>query len=98
MNYKQFAPRVGLAYSLDSKTVIRAGAGIFYSNLITEGGMQSLEINPPNNVRVSFTTNKALPPTLVLSNGFAPDALSLANASKVELVSYDRRAITPADY
>lgn len=98
VNYKQWAPRLGVAYSLNSKTVIRAGAGIFYSNLITEGGMQSMEINPPNNVRVSFTTNKNLPPTLLLQNGFASDALSLSNASNVELVSYDRKGVTPADY
>jgi hypothetical protein len=98
VDYKQWAPRLGVAYSLNSKTVIRAGAGVFYSNLITEGGMQSLEINPPNNVRVSFTTNKALAPTLLLSNGFASNALSVANASNVELVSYDRRGITPTDY
>lgn len=98
IDYNQWAPRVGLAYSLDSKTVIRSGFGIFYSNEITEGGMQSLEINPPNNVRVSFTTNKNAAPTLILSDGFAPDALSLSNASNVELVSYDRRGITPADY
>jgi hypothetical protein len=98
VDYNQWAPRLGVAYSIDSKTVIRAGAGIFYSNLITEGGMQSLEVNPPNNVRVSFTTNKALPPTLLLSDGFAPNALSLANASNVELVSYDQRGVTPADY
>jgi hypothetical protein len=60
--------------------------------------MQSLEINPPNNVRVSFTTNKALPPTLILSNGFAANALSLSNASNVELVSYDIKGVTPTDY
>ncbi len=29
-DYKNFAPRIGLAYSPDSKTVIRAGYGIFY--------------------------------------------------------------------
>jgi hypothetical protein len=98
VDYKQFAPRAGLAYSLNGKTVIRAGAGTFYSNMITEGGMQSLEINPPNNVRSGFTTNKALPPTLILSNGFAADALSLANASNVQLISYDRKGVTPVDY
>ncbi|PWU10262.1 MAG: hypothetical protein C5B51_04620 [Terriglobia bacterium] len=98
VNYRQWAPRLGLAYSLDPKTVIRTGFGVFYSNLITVGGMQSMEVNPPNNVRVSFTTNKALPPTLLLSNGFPSGALSLANASNVELVSYDRKGVTPADY
>jgi Carboxypeptidase regulatory-like domain/TonB dependent receptor len=98
VNYNQWAPRLGVAYSLDSKTVIRAGFGTFYSNLITEGGMQSMEINPPWNVRSVFTTNKKVAPTLILSQGFPADALSLANASNVELVSYDRKALTPTDY
>ena len=30
MNYKEFAPRVGVAYQLDSKTVLRAGYGRAY--------------------------------------------------------------------
>jgi hypothetical protein len=98
VNYNQWAPRLGMAYSLDSKTVIRAGAGTFYSNMITEGGMQSMEINPPWNIRSVFTTNKKVAPTLLLRNGFAPSALSLANASNVELVSYDRKDLTPTDY
>jgi hypothetical protein len=98
VNYNQWAPRLGVAYSLDSKTVIRAGAGTFYSNLITEGGMQSMEVNPPWNIRSVFTTNKKVAPTLLLSNGFATNALSLANASNVELISYDRKALTPTDY
>ena len=98
VNYNQWAPRFGLAYSLDSKTVIRAGAGTFYSNVITEGGMQSMEVNPPWNIRSVFTTNKNVAPTLVLADGFASDALSLANASNVELISYDRKGVTPTDY
>jgi hypothetical protein len=98
VNYNQWAPRLGLAYSLDSKTVIRAGAGTFYSNLITEGGMQSMEVNPPWNIRSVFTTNKNVAPTLVLADGFASDALNLANASNVQLISYDRKGVTPTDY
>lgn len=98
VNYKQWAPRLGVAYSLNDKTVIRAGAGTFYSNEITEGGMQSMEVNPPWNIRSVFTTNKKLPPTLILSQGFASNALSLANASNVELISYDRKGVTPTDY
>ncbi len=96
VNYHQFAPRVGFAYALpDDKTVFRGGYGIFYSNLITLGGMQSLEVNPPNNVRVSFSTDKTKPPTILLNQGFASNALSLANATNVELISYDRAATTP---
>lgn len=45
VNYKQWAPRIGLAYSLDSNTIIRGGVGVFYSNQITEGGMQSMEVS-----------------------------------------------------
>ena len=32
-DWKEFLPRFGLAYQLDSKTVIRGGAGIFYDSL-----------------------------------------------------------------
>jgi len=96
VDHKQFAPRFGFAYALpDNKTVVRGGYGIFYSNLITEGGMQSLEVNPPNNVRISLTADKTKAPTLLLSEGFASSALSVANAQNVELISYDRGNSTP---
>ena len=37
-----FAPRVGFAYSLDPKTVIRGGFGIFYSQIFSDLGAQVL--------------------------------------------------------
>ena len=96
VDHKQFAPRIGFAYALpDSKTVLRGGYGIFYSNFITEGGMQSMEINPPFNVRSNLTANPGAPPTLLLDNGFAPGSLSLANAKNVQLISYDRGSTVP---
>lgn len=99
VNNKQFAPRFGLAYSLPGdKTVIRAGAGVFYGNQVTVGGMQSLEINPPNHVRVALTTDRNAAPTIVLSKGYPDGALTPGSASNVNLVSWDRSDKVPTAY
>jgi hypothetical protein len=42
-----FAPRFGFAYSLDSKTVIRAGYGLGYAQFNREGGENLLSYNLP---------------------------------------------------
>jgi len=42
-----FAPRLGAAYSLDSKTVIRAGYGLGYAQFNREGGENMLSYNLP---------------------------------------------------
>jgi hypothetical protein len=94
-DYHQFAPRIGFAYSFpDNKTVVRGGYGIFYSNIITNGGMQSMEINPPNHLRVNLSTNPNVP-SLILSDGFPATTLSTANATNVSLVSYDTNSVPP---
>lgn len=96
VNRKAFAPRLGFAYSLPGdRTVLRGGVGVFYSNMITVGGMSSLEINPPNHLRIAQTTDRNAVPTIILSQGFREDALTAANARDVNLVSYDRRNRTP---
>ena len=98
VNHKLFAPRAGFAYSLPGQqTVLRGGAGIFYGNMITVGGMSSLEINPPNHVRISQSTDRTIP-SIFLSEGFAPDALSPARAKDVNLVSWDRSDEHPTAY
>jgi hypothetical protein len=63
--------------------------------MITIGGMASLEINPPNHIRAAFSTDRTAKPTLILSQGFPADALSLAKAQNVTLVSYDRGQAQP---
>ncbi len=98
VNYKQWAPRLGVAYSLNSQDGDSRGRW----NLLFEpdhGGRNAVDGDQSAQQRTGgFTTNKNLPPTLLLRNGFASNALSLANASNVELVSYDRKGVTPADY
>ena len=70
LNHNMWAPRLGVAYSLGDKTVLRGGWGLFYSNMITVGGMSSMEINPPNHLRIQLTTDRNVP-SLFLQNGFS---------------------------
>ncbi|HEY2013798.1 MAG TPA: TonB-dependent receptor, partial [Bryobacteraceae bacterium] len=46
-DYKNWAPRVGLAYSVDPKTVFRSGFGISYVHLNRVGSADELGINGP---------------------------------------------------
>jgi hypothetical protein len=86
MNWKQFAPRFGVAYQIDPKTVIRAGFGISYdlgvfgSNFghnVTQNApvLANQSVQPPNGFTDVFTLAQG-PPTLapitVGSNGTFP--------------------------
>ena len=58
-----FAPRFGFSYSVDPKTVIRAGYGINYAQFNREGGENLLAYNLPNivNTNIVQTPQFALP-------------------------------------
>jgi Carboxypeptidase regulatory-like domain len=62
-SFKDFAPRIGLAYSLDSKTVLRAGAGIYY---IREIGNAQFDLvrNAPFTIRRNENAQSSLIPSL----------------------------------
>ena len=71
---KNFAPRIGLAFSLDPKTVIRAGAGLFYSQFFSDLGAQVLFpgytvsqsfANLGTGIAQPFTLSQGMPLTLV---------------------------------
>jgi len=73
-----FAPRVGIVYKLDDKTVLRGGYGIFYNLFDRVGSEDQLALNVPglvnNNVSSSNTT-----PLFLLQNGFPPGFLNVPN-------------------
>ena len=46
-DYKDFGPRIGAAYSIDPKTVVRGGYGISYVHLERLGSADELGINGP---------------------------------------------------
>lgn len=63
-----FAPRIGLVYSLDEKTVLRGGWGIFYNLFDRVGSEDQLALNLPglNNTSVTQTSGS---PVFFLKNG-----------------------------
>ncbi len=61
VGYHNFVPRIGLAYSLDSQTVVRAGYGIYYLPL--DGNRESETESAPFLIRESGILNDPLLPT-----------------------------------
>jgi len=76
---KQFAPRIGVSLGLDSKTVIRAGFGMFYEPEGTSGRV-NLNTLP---FRLAETVNQTanVLPTRTLANFFLGTALGSAQAN-----------------
>src|SRR5262252_2828720 len=62
-HYRLFAPRVGIAYRLSSKTVIRTGGGIFFIPATVQfpEGPYGNVVNYLNHVMVGTTNNNATP-------------------------------------
>jgi hypothetical protein len=75
MNWHNFAPRVGLAYQLNQKTVIRAGYGWAY-NLGTFGSTfgHNVTQNPPVLIYQNNTPSNPFTPIFTLASGPPPPA------------------------
>jgi hypothetical protein len=66
-----FAPRFGLAYQVASKTVVRAGYGMFYT--LEDSGYSVWSNNPPFSIVVGLTSDQINPSTSPRpSVGFPP--------------------------
>lgn len=84
-----FAPRLGMAYQLNSSTVLRAGVGTFFADDPFIGASGRLPANPPFNVQNSFTTDN-VHPTLTLSGGFPANSLTgVVNPATVTLTAFN---------
>jgi hypothetical protein len=70
-NTKNFGPRLGLAYRLGAKTVLRAGAGLIYAqgDYLTDQ-VARLRNQSPDFVEIGFATLDRITPRLVLKDGF----------------------------
>jgi hypothetical protein len=74
-NYHDFAPRLGFAYQLTPKTVIRAAAGIFYGRDENLAVADRPTNNPPYYVTTTYTSDQ-IDPNILLSQGFPSNWLS----------------------
>jgi hypothetical protein len=74
-SYRDFAPRLGIAYSPNAKTVVRAGAGVFYNQDIS-----NMYFDLARNIggRVTFTSDTATP-NLFYSNAAPGSSGATAN-------------------
>lgn len=74
-----FAPRLGLVYRLDERTVLRGGYGIYYNLFDRIGSEDQLALNPPGLTNVVVQTASPTDPVFLLRDGFPADYLSAGN-------------------
>lgn len=81
-NYNNFSPSLGIAYSLDSKTVIRAGAGIYWdTELLWRRLQERAFIGPVGNGRIQVPNTafvNIFPGIVNISRGGTPIAVGAA--------------------
>jgi hypothetical protein len=86
-----FMPRVGFAYKVGVKNVVRGGYGMFYNYLEPLGDGEYLIGNPPNAYGISRASS-ATTPAVILKDGPPPGALDFRRATGLTFVAYERRA------
>lgn len=67
-DYNNFAPRIGLAYQVTNKMVVRSAYGMFYNSTFVQE-LQDLRKFWPFTVQQVFTPNTALVPDLAITDG-----------------------------
>ncbi len=83
-----FAPRLGVAWRLGSKTVVRSGFGVFYGDLGYMGNNDTGTANPPYlfNVAINSPTTASVS-SLILANGFPAGTLDPAHTKNPNVFS-----------
>ncbi len=92
-NWRDFAPRIGIAYSLNSRTVIRGGYGIYYTTFERYGSEDELALNPPFLINKQVTASDGVP-ALVAREGFPANFLDPNNINYSELQGFHIRAVS----
>jgi len=91
-DFNNFAPRLGLAYRFNGKTVIRSGYGIYYGG-VDHIGDRYLHASAPFFYQSGFNTD-SITPTILLRDGFPAGATS-SGVTNLQTISQDRTNRTP---
>src|SRR5579864_3526178 len=87
-----FAPRVGVAYQLTNKMVVRTGYGVFYQHFNRIGSESLIQLNPPflQDVQLNQGVGSSTP-LFQLQNGFPLNTFTGAalNLTKLQLRAQD---------
>ena len=87
-NTKDFGPRLGASYALDSNTVVRGGFGISYTHW-NRVGSNYLAMNPPYGLVAQMYAAPSLSTYSNVQSGFPASLVSSTNYStKYEIVQY----------
>lgn len=73
-DYTKFQPRVGFSYSVNSKTVVRGGYGLYTGLLPTFSPIGNLYYNPPMRNPGTFQSTAVVATALTLANPFPTNA------------------------
>ena len=92
--HTDFGPRVGAAYQINNRLVVRAAFGVFYDSQEVHGTTPDSVINPPNVYAVTLQRAGNGPPPITLSQAFPPNILnpSSVNSSTLPLNIFPQTA------
>jgi hypothetical protein len=83
-----FAPRLGLVYQLNDRSVLRGGYGIFYNQFERIGSEDQLALNPPGLLNIDVqAAGGSLVPVLLMRNGFAEGFLDPARVDLARIMT-----------
>ena len=88
-----FGPRIGISYSVDPKTVVRTGYGVYYTLLERIGSENQLALNPPFLVNKTPSSNTV--PVLQPEVGFPANFLDPSTINLNALQQFHIRAVDP---
>jgi hypothetical protein len=93
-NFRNFAPRLGFAFQVDPKTVIRSAFGIFYARDENVPVADRPTNNPPYFIESSYTSDQ-IDPSIVLATGFPANAIDPSSVVTPSVNSYFKHSPTP---